>query len=199
MLIKRSAAVVALVVAIAGCAPKNYVVLLDNPGGGSGKVIVSNQKGRQLLDKSGSATAINRASRPPSSPWQLKVDKIQEVFAKAFGARPGRSIKYTIYFKLGGTDMDPISNSQYQAMLAEVRRRPGVDATVAGHADRKADDRRNELVALLRAYKIRDALVGAGVPIERIEMDSYGESRPAVPTPDDVPELHNRRVEVTVR
>ena len=39
----------------------------------------------------------------------------------------------------------------------------------------------------------------AGVPIERIEIDSYGESMPAVPTADNIPELRNRRVEVTVR
>ena len=50
--------------------------------------------------------------------------------------------------------------------------RPGVDATVAGHADRKASDARNEILSLLRAYKIRDDLVKAGVPIERIEIDS---------------------------
>jgi len=196
---KRGAVVVALALAVGACAPRNYVVLLDNPGGGSGKVIVSNEKGRQVLDKSGSATTINRATKPPSTPWQLGVEKIQEVFAKAFGARPPRFTKFTIYFKSGKTDVEPTSELQYRAMLAEVRRRPGVDATVAGHADRKDSDERNEILSLLRAYKVRDALVGAGVPIERIEMDSYGETRPAIPTADEVPELRNRRVEVTVR
>jgi peptidoglycan-associated lipoprotein len=196
---KRTAVVFALAVALCGCAPKNYVVLLDNPGGGSGKVIVSNEKGKQVLDKSGSATAINRRNKPPSSPWELQVEKIQETFARAFGARPPRFLKFTVYFKSGGTDIDPRSQTEYQAMLAEAGKRPGVDATVAGHADREDIDRRNELVALLRAYKIRDALVKAGIPIERIEMDSWGESRPAVPTRDNIPELRNRRVEVTIR
>lgn len=196
---KRGAVVFALALAVSACAPKNYVVLLDNPGGGSGKVIVSNEKGQQVLDQSGSATTIDRASRPPSSPWQLQVDKIVKVFSGAFGARPGRFVKYTIYFKEGDTVIDPSSTDVIREMIAEVKRRPGVDATVAGHADRKASAQRNEIVALLRAYKIRDILVQAGVPIERIELDSYGETRPAVPTADDVPELHNRRVEVTVR
>lgn len=196
---KRAAVVFALAALVSACGPKNYVVLLDNPGGGAGKVIVSNEKGKQTLDQSGTATTINRASRPPSSPWQLQVEKIQEVFAKAFGARPPRFLKYTIYFKSGGTEIEAASKGQFNAMLAEVGKRPGVDATVAGHADRAASARLNEFLALERAYKIRDALVRAGVPIERIEMDSYGESRPAIPTPDETPELRNRRVEVTVR
>jgi outer membrane protein OmpA-like peptidoglycan-associated protein len=129
----------------------------------------------------------------------LEIKKIQETFAKAFGARPGRFIKYTIYFKSGRTDVDPISNRELNLMLTEVRKRPGVDATVAGHADRTANDFENERLSLLRAWAIRDALVRAGVPIERIEIDAWGETRPAIPTADNIPELRNRRVEVTVR
>jgi len=196
---KRAAVVFALAMAASACGPRNYVVLLDNPGGGSGKVIVSNEKGRQVLDKSGSATAINRRNSAPSTPWELGVEKIQETFSRAFGARPARAVKYTLFFKPGRTDVEKSSEAQLNAMVADIRKRPGVDATVAGHADRTASQTQNEIIALLRAYKIRDILVQAGVPIERIEMDSWGETRPAIPTPDEVPELRNRRVEVTVR
>ena len=177
---KRGAVLFALAVAAFGCGPKNYVVLLDNPGGGSGKVIVSNEKGQQVLDKSGSATTFNRASRPPSSPWELGVEKIKEVFGSAFGARPPRFVKYTVYFKSGTSQLAPDSVATYKKMLAEVGKRPGVDATIAGHADRTASQRQNERLALKRAYKVRDDLVKAGIPIERLEIDSYGETRPAV-------------------
>jgi peptidoglycan-associated lipoprotein len=196
---KRGAVVFALAVAAFGCGPKNYVVLLDNPGGGSGKVIVSNEKGQQVLDKSGSATTFNRASRAPSTPWELGVEKIKEVFGGAFGARPPRFKKYTVYFQSGTTKIEKASIETYNKMMAEVARRPGADATVAGHADRTASQRQNERLALKRAYKIRDDLVKAGIPIERLEIDSYGETRPAVPTADEVPERRNRRVEITVR
>jgi outer membrane protein OmpA-like peptidoglycan-associated protein len=196
---KRGAVVFVLAVAAFGCGPKNYVVLLDNPGGGSGKVIVATKKGEQVLDKSGSATTFNRANSKPSDPWELGVEKIKEVFGRAFGARPDRFVKYTFYFKSGTTTIEPKSMSEFQAMLATVGKRPGVDATVAGHADRTASAKQNERLSLKRAFKVRDALVEAGVPLERIEIDSYGESRPAVPTADDVPEMRNRRVEVVVR
>jgi peptidoglycan-associated lipoprotein len=196
---KRGAVVFALAAAALGCGPKNYVVLLDNPGGGSGQVIVSNQKGQQVLDKSGSATTFDRASRAPSSPWELGVEKIKEVFGGAFGARPPRMIKYTIYFKSGGTTLAAESKETYTRMLAEVSRRPGADATVTGHADRTSTQRWNEVLATKRADKVRKDLIDAGIPLERIEMDSYGETRPAVPTADEIPEPRNRRVEITIR
>jgi len=195
---KRGAVVFALAVAAFGCGPKNYVVLLDNPGGGSGKVIVSNEKGQQVLDKSGSATTIHKRSKP-STPWELGVDRIKEVFGRAFGARPPRFVKYTVYFKSGVTDVTKDSEVTYRKMLAEVSKRPGVDATVAGHADRTSSQQWNERLAMKRAYKVRDDLLRAGIPLERIEIDSYGETRPAVPTADEVPEKRNRRVEITIR
>lgn len=196
---KRAGLFLSLALVLGGCASKNYVVLLENPEGGSGEVIVQTNEGRQTLDEPGTATSIDRSSRAPSSPWKVGVEKIQEVFSRAFGARPERFEKFVIYFDHGKTDVDAGSEAVYRDMLAEVRKRPGVDATVAGHADRTAEAGRNEAIALVRAYKVRDALVAAGIPIERIELDSYGESRPAVPTEDDVPELRNRRVEVTIR
>src|SRR5688572_8808834 len=196
---KRGAVVFALAVAAFGCGPKNYVVLLDNPGGGSGKVIVSNEKGEQVLDKSGSATTFNRRGKKPSDPWELGVEKIKEVFGRAFGARPPRMVKYTVYFQSGTTKITKDSEAAYRKMIAEVGKRPGVDATVAGHADRTSTASWNEKLATKRAFKVRDDLVRAGVPLERIEMDSYGETRPAIPTADEVPEKRNRRVEVTVR
>ena len=196
---KRGAVVFALAVAAFGCGPKNYVVLLDNPGGGSGKVIVSNEKGEQVLDKSGSATTFNRRGKKPSDPWELGVEKIKEVFGRAFGARPARMVKYTVYFQSGTTKITKDSEAAYRKMLAEVSKRPGVDATVAGHADRTSTAKWNEMLATKRAFKVRDDLRRAGVPLERIEMDSYGETRPAIPTADEVPEKRNRRVEVTVR
>lgn len=196
---KRTSLALALALLVAACASKNYVVLLENPEGGSGKVLVATDEGRQVLDKPGTATAIDKATRAPSSPWELGVEKIQEVFARAFTARPEASRKFTIYFVRNKVQIDPASDAEYSQMLAEVRKRPGVDATVAGHADRTGPDARNDGISLLRAYKVRDALVTAGVPIERIELSEYGETRPAVPTADEIPELRNRRVEVTIR
>lgn len=190
-----------LTVALLGsaCAPKNYVVLLENPEGGAGEVTVSNSAGEQALDTAQSATTVNKADRAPSKPWTVALEKLEEVFGAAFSMRPPSASHYTIYFESGSTEISAASADTVAAMMEDASNRPSPDADVFGHADRVAQEQKNEILALVRAYTVRDLLVDAGVSAGRIRVDSYGESNPAIETPDEVPEPGNRRVEVTLR
>jgi OOP family OmpA-OmpF porin len=67
---------------------------------------------------------------------------------------------------------------------------------VTGHADRAGPSDYNLALSLRRAEAVRDALVAAGIPIDVITIARRGETEPAVPTPDGVPEKANRRVEI---
>jgi outer membrane protein OmpA-like peptidoglycan-associated protein len=73
-----------------------------------------------------------------------------------------------------------------------------VRISVGGHADRAGTDPYNERLSMRRAEALTQALVEKGIPADRIQVGAYGERRPVVPTGDGVPEMHNRRVEVTV-
>lgn len=46
---------------------------------------------------------------------------------------------------------------------------------------------------------MRGELARIGIPADRIQAAGRGEREPLVPTPDEVAEPRNRRVEVTVR
>jgi outer membrane protein OmpA-like peptidoglycan-associated protein len=193
------AALCALTLLASSCAPKNYVALLENPDGGTGQVTVTTTAGQQTLDSAGAATSVNKADRAPSAPWEVAWDKIEEVFGSAFRVRPPRVAQYTIYFQSGTTDIAEVSKPTLEALLEDARNRPTPDADVYGHTDRVANERKNEVLALLRAYTVRDLLVEAGVSSGRIRVDSFGESQPAVETADNIAEIRNRRVEVTLR
>lgn len=67
------------------------------------------------------------------------------------------------------------------------------ELTVSGHIDRAEAD---EDLARRRAEIVRDYLVAAGVPAPAITVQSFGELRPLVETPDGAREPDNRRVEV---
>ncbi len=63
-----------------------------------------------------------------------------------------------------------------------------------GHADRAGSARFNMALSHRRAEAVKAALLELGVKIE-IVVTAKGESTPLVPTPDDVQEPQNRRVE----
>jgi len=66
---------------------------------------------------------------------------------------------------------------------------------IAGHTDRAEDD---DALAQRRAEVVRDYLVALRVPASAMTVQSYGELRPAIDTPDGTREPDNRRVEVMV-
>ena len=51
----------------------------------------------------------------------------------------------------------------------------------------------------VRAERLRQMLVGLGIPAERIQIAGRGKRELLVPTDDNVPEPRNRRVEISVR
>jgi MYXO-CTERM domain-containing protein len=62
-----------------------------------------------------------------------------------------------------------------------------------GHTDERGGDEYNDWLGLERATRVHDVLVAAGAPADRIDVVSYGKSRPLS---DDLNE--NRRVELVI-
>ena len=80
---------------------------------------------------------------------------------------------------------------------AESYRKAGGQVVLAGHTDRHGSDAANVKLSQMRAMGVRDYLIANGVPAAAITTQAFGESRPAVDTPDNVREAGNNRVEVT--
>jgi iron complex outermembrane receptor protein len=70
---------------------------------------------------------------------------------------------------------------------------------VEGHTDTMGSERYNEGLALRRAEAVRDALVNRGVAGNMIEIESLGETQPAVDSGNQQREQANRRAVVVIR
>jgi outer membrane protein OmpA-like peptidoglycan-associated protein len=195
----RLALVLAVVVTASACGPRNYVVLLDNPDGEVGAVTVETERGGATLDESGQAVAMNHWRRAPSDPWIFDPKRLGEVFGSVFRARPARPESFTLYYEFGTVDLTEESKDTLVEIVKAIRRHPGADATVRAHADRYDSDERNEDLSRRRAANAKGYLVKLGMNPEHIEIGSFGERLPAVPTEDGVREPRNRRVEITIR
>jgi outer membrane protein OmpA-like peptidoglycan-associated protein len=180
---------------LAGCASER-VVLLPSADGAPGAVVVRDAKKEILLDQPYAATARRIGS---SSAYQSSPEEVKERFANALAAQPVRPRSYILYFEEGSNQLTAESQAEFVRIKGEITERPAVEAMVIGHTDRVGSVQGNDALSVKRAEAVRQLLIEAGIPAEKLEAAGRGERAPLVPTADEVPEPKNRRVEINLR
>lgn len=178
---------------IAGCA-SSYVVLLENKDCTTGEVIITGQKGEQVLNKANEGAPLDGSS--PAVP--VSKDKLDKDFSAAIAAQPRLPISYLLYFR-----KDVLLTKESKALIPriieEINSRQAVDISVIGHTDTVSTMKLNERLSRQRAEKIVALLKKRGVNFRAITLESHSERNLLIPTPDNKYEPRNRRVEVLIR
>jgi outer membrane protein OmpA-like peptidoglycan-associated protein len=124
--------------------------------------------------------------------------EVRAAFGAALEALPPRPASFTLNFLEDSDELTPESRAVLAQVLGEIAGRPVAEASVVGHTDRVGSAAYNDALSLERAKRVREALVGLGVPPERIAVAGRGEREPLVSTEEERPEPGNRRVEITI-
>lgn len=106
--------------------------------------------------------------------------------------------RFVVPFDFDSAELNGGADETIEAVAEAVKAGGNVQVTVGGHADRAGTDSYNQRLSQRRAEALTRSLVAKGVSAERIRVGAYGEQRPVVPTGDGVPDMRNRRVEITV-
>jgi len=189
----------ALLLALTACGlPANVVVLLPDENGTVGNVAVQAGSGSAVLLKP--LAAVNAGSEASvGNVFTAQRSDVDSEFAGALAAMPRAPLVYILYFQAGSTDLDPRSRDNLAAAVAAAKGTANADISVVGHADATGSDAFNLGLSLRRAESVGAALKAAGVPGDIIETGYHGANNPLIPTARGVPELRNRRVEITIR
>lgn len=182
-------------VAFAGCASQSYVVLLPDPDGFVGKVLVKGSAGEKMLTQARQGVALSGDKAP--APVDAK--RIEKDFGLAMAARPPLPQRFLLYFQTGGVELTPKSRAMLAQIKGVVESRPAADISVIGHSDTVGKAENNEVLALKRAQEVANLLKQSGVNPLAMIVESHGEHNLLVKTPDETDEPYNRRVEVSVR
>ena len=188
-----------LLLSLAACASKNRFVLLEEEDGSVGAITIVNDAGSQTVTEAGNATMVGSPTAPPSRPEALNAGDIQQTWGAAVAASPLKPRSFLLYFLTGTDILTEDSRRQLPEIVASLKEYPAPEVAVIGHTDTVDSAARNERLAQSRAETIRNLLIGQGLAPSLIEVSSHGESNLLIPTPDNVDEPRNRRVEVTVR
>jgi OOP family OmpA-OmpF porin len=174
---------------------ESFVILLEEDDGTVGEVDVEVEGRKATLTEAQEAVNFE----DPEQKIQVTNRELQEVAGKLLAGEVAQPKEYVLYFPLDGTRPTASSRRELSRILTEVKRRRVPEITVAGHADRIGDEPINDDLSSKRARWVADQLIEAGIAVDDVEIRSYGESRPAIITPDGTEEPLNRRVEIRVR
>ena len=184
-----------LVVAGLGGCSSSYLVLLPNPDGSVGKVIVQGASGGQVVSEAQHGTLLDGSKAPAP----VSKEALQRDFGAAMTARPTLPEVFILYFQSQGTGLTAQSQALLPYIAERIMARKTADLSIVGHTDTMGPDIINEMLALRRAHTVVRYLRDMGVNNVPMVVESYGKRMLRVPTPDKTSEPRNRRVEITVR
>jgi outer membrane protein OmpA-like peptidoglycan-associated protein len=182
----------------AGCASvRTFVVLLPEETGAPSAVTVGEGPQQAILEVPLSAATV--AAGGAIDRTTVTTAEVNRTFADALAAQPPRSVSFILYFDTKSAEVAAASRPTLAELFAEVAKRAAVEVQVTGHTDRVGTEADNDRLSLVRAEAVRDMLIKRGIQASFVRAVGRGEREPLVPTPDEQPELRNRRVEVIVR
>ncbi len=180
----------------AAARPDLYAVL-PSPGGTVGAITVVHGPEREVLAEAYAAVRFMNDGRLQRG--RITDKEVRAIFGAALDAQPPAAASFVLYFIFGTDQLTAESNRALGEVKTEVQRRPDPEVIIVGHTDRVGSVAQNDALSLQRAERVRQVLLGLGIPADRVTAVGRGERELLVPTEDQVAEPRNRRVEVTVR
>jgi len=197
----RAFAILLAAALAAGCAtaPVTPALFVVMPGsdGHVGKVVVQSGCYSRTIDTAWGAQRLRGDGSVHAA--TLTEAEVREMFGSTLAALPGKPTSFMLYFLEGKDELTADSTAELEKVFGELRRRPLPDIVVIGHTDTMGGLTYNDRLSLARAERLRELLVGLGIPADRIHAAGRGKRELMVPTEENVSEARNRRVEINVR
>ena len=112
---------------------------------------------------------------------------------------PAAMIRWTsfkdILFDFDKSDLRANETGKVSEIATYLQQNPSVKVGIDGHADPRGTDKYNQALSERRVIVIRDALVRAGVPGDKIHTGAFGESRTVCGDATEACWQRDRRVE----
>ncbi|KAA1012920.1 OmpA family protein [Paraburkholderia panacisoli] len=194
-----SAAAFVALASLAGCStPPDKIILLPDPEGNVGAVVVHSAKAEQTIDKA--YAGVDVAQNGAIEKTMESQSSVQARYGALLAARPPRPMTFTLFFLFdSATELAPDSPATVEKLKAVLATWPAPQVVVIGHTDLAGSQEFNDRLSLRRAQSAAAFLVKQGIPASKIEIAGRGKREPLVQTADGVPNRMNRRVVITIQ
>jgi outer membrane protein OmpA-like peptidoglycan-associated protein len=132
---------------------------------------------------------------------EQQVEELEAELAALEAERTDRGILVTlqdVLFQTNRATLEPGAERSLSAIAQYLEKHPEREVVIEGHTDARGPEDYNRQLSQRRAESVKEALVGRGVPEERIEARGLGESTPVASNDNPTGRQLNRRVEVVI-
>jgi len=192
------AAAFVMLASLAACSTPDKIILLPDPDGKVGAVVVHSATEEQTIDKAYAGVDVTKGGS--IEPTVDSQSTVQARYGELLAARPPRPMTFTIFFLFdSATELAPESAATVQKLKTVLATWPAPQLVVVGHTDLAGSQEFNDRLSMQRAQTVAAFLIKQGIPAQRIETAARGKREPLVPTADGVPHRMNRRAVITIQ
>ncbi|MFC6997471.1 OmpA family protein [Rufibacter roseus] len=131
-----------------------------------------------------------------------QAEELEREMKSAQVERVGEGIKVTfdagILFATNSSDLQPSSRADIQKLAETLKKYPGTNVLIEGHADNTGTDAINQPLSERRAQAVANYAISLGVEPGRIQTRGYGSTQPIADNTTAAGRQQNRRVEVAI-
>jgi photosynthetic reaction center cytochrome c subunit len=130
--------------------------------------------------------ALGAALAPPAPPAAA---------APSLPPPAAEALRATLYFGVGSFALEGTQAEGLNQLVASMKANPAIMATISGYHSASGELASNQLLAKNRAFSVRDSLLAAGIPAERVKLDKPLQAEANLSGEDP----SARRVEITLK
>jgi len=193
------AVVLAFVVGLclSGCSGTTLILLPDESGK-VGAITVKTQGEFRVIDKAYYSVTAKEGSSRLSETQALSEAQVNQEYADLLKAQPAEPSRFMLYFVTGSSDLVKESQAIMPEVIGRVKAQMPTEISIIGHTDTTGTDNINNKLSLERARAIEKKLKESIPSLDGVSVRSFGSKDLLVPTPPNVNEPRNRRVEIVI-
>ncbi|MDX8378983.1 MAG: OmpA family protein [Gallionella sp.] len=194
-----SALIIFIAVCLFGGHSETTVILLPDENGKVGAVTVKTAGDFKVIDQAYHAVTTEDGGTVGLSEVQ-SMDKAQvnKDYAGLLKAQPAKPSSFLLYFISGTSHLTEASLAMLPQVIAKIKEQAVTEISIIGHTDATGSDEINNKLSLERATTVEKLLHGSMPSQDKVEVKSFGSKDPLIPTPPNVAEPKNRRVEIMI-
>ncbi|ATX80080.1 Outer membrane protein OmpA [Mariprofundus aestuarium] len=184
--------------AFENCREITTVILIPDEDGNVGAISVNAGGKSQTVDQAFHASSVMGSGSAPGPVMAMDEEQVKKQFSAILKAQPPKPARFILYFVSGTSELTEESIALIPQVLKASKEREPAEVSIVGHSDSTGSEKLNLRISSARAKAVEALLRASDSAPGSIYLRFHGENDPLIPTPDNVPEPRNRRVEIMV-